>query len=107
MARCADIAARANRAVCAPDSKGGNLDPIHTRNSSFDADLNAAARWAPAHLRYDRPQVLPFGELTWKNFERLAIGIAGKAERVEHVARYGGSGQANRDDFSLGWLLRV
>jgi hypothetical protein len=41
-------------------------------NSSSDADLNAHADGVPAH----RPviikvQVLPFGELTWENFERL------------------------------------
>jgi len=43
-----------------------------------------------------KPQVLPFGELSWENFERLCYRLAGKAERVEHVARYGRSGQAQQ-----------
>jgi hypothetical protein len=38
----------------------------------------------------------PFGELSWENFERLCYRLAGKAERVEHVARYGRSGQAQQ-----------
>lgn len=67
------------------------------RNSSFDADLNAPPDGVPAHPAVTtRPQVLPFGELTWENFERLCYRIAGKAERVEHVARYGRSGQAQQ-----------
>jgi hypothetical protein len=32
-------------------------------------------------------QVLPFGELTSENFERLCFRLAGGAERVEYVAR--------------------
>jgi ABC-type multidrug transport system fused ATPase/permease subunit len=40
--------------------------------------------------------VLPFGELTWENFERLCYRLAGRSERVEHVARYGRSGQAQQ-----------
>ena len=40
--------------------------------------------------------MLPFGELTWENFERLCYRLAGRAERVEHVARYGRSGQAQQ-----------
>jgi hypothetical protein len=40
--------------------------------------------------------VLPFGELTWENFERLCYRLAGKAERVEYVARYGRPGQAQQ-----------
>jgi hypothetical protein len=67
------------------------------RDSSFDADLNAPPDGVPAHPAViTRPQVLPFGELTWENFERLCYRIAGKAERVEYVARYGRSGQAQQ-----------
>jgi hypothetical protein len=40
--------------------------------------------------------VLPFGELTWGNFERLCYRLAGRAERVEYIARYGRSGQAQQ-----------
>jgi hypothetical protein len=66
-------------------------------NSSFDADLNGPPDGVPAHLRTTtRPQVLPFGELTWENFERLCYRLAGKAQRVEYVARYGRSGQAQQ-----------
>ena len=54
-------------------------------NSSSDADLNAPA-----------DGVLPFGELTWENFERLCYRLASRAARVEHVARYGRSGQAQQ-----------
>jgi hypothetical protein len=43
-----------------------------------------------------RPQILPFGELTWENFERLCYRLAGQGERVEHVARYGLHGQAQQ-----------
>jgi predicted helicase len=34
--------------------------------------------------------------LTWENFERLCYRLAGKAARVEHVARYGRSGQTQQ-----------
>src|ERR1700730_9835091 len=65
-------------------------------NSSFDA-LNAPVDAVPAHPPViTRIQVLPFGELTWENFERLCYRLAGRAERVEHVARYGRSGQAQQ-----------
>ncbi|TAI63415.1 hypothetical protein CWO89_24335 [Bradyrhizobium sp. Leo170] len=43
-----------------------------------------------------RVQVLPFGELTWENFERLCYRLAGRDERVEYVARYGRAGQAQK-----------
>ncbi len=66
-------------------------------NSSFDADLNAPAHGVPAHPPViTRVQVLPFGELTWENFERLCYRLAGRAECVEHIARYGRSGQAQQ-----------
>ena len=66
-------------------------------NSSFDADLNGPPDRVPAHPAVTtRPQVLPFGELTWENFERLCYRLAGKAQRVEYVARYGRSGQAQQ-----------
>ena len=65
-------------------------------NSSFDA-LNAPVDAVPAHPPViTRIQVLPFGELTWENFERLCYRLAGRSERVEHVARYGRSGQAQQ-----------
>ena len=67
------------------------------RDPSFDADLNAPPDVVPAHPAVTtRPPVLPFGDLTWENFERLCYRIAGKAERVEHIARYGRSGQAQK-----------
>jgi hypothetical protein len=43
-----------------------------------------------------RIQVLPFDRLTWENFERLCCRLAGKADHVEHYARYGRSGQAQQ-----------
>jgi hypothetical protein len=40
---------------------------------SFDADLNAPPNRVPAQPAVTtRPQVLPFGELTWEIFERLS-----------------------------------
>jgi hypothetical protein len=65
-------------------------------NSSFDGDLNAPANGVPAPPVITRVQVLPFGKLTWENFERLCYCLAGRAERVEYVARYGRSGQAQQ-----------
>jgi hypothetical protein len=63
-------------------------------NSSFEA-LNAPVDAVPAHPPViTRPQVLPFEELTWENYLRLCYDLAGRAERVEHVARYRRSGQA-------------
>ena len=41
-------------------------------------------------------QVLPFGELTWENFERLCHRLASKDSEVEHSARYGIAGQAQQ-----------
>lgn len=65
-------------------------------NSSFDP-LNAPVDAVPAHPPViTRIQVLPFGELTWENFERLCYRLAGRTERVEYVARYGRSGQAQQ-----------
>jgi hypothetical protein len=51
----------------------------------------------PAHPPVStRTQVLPFGELTWENFERLCYRLAGQNERIEYIARYGRSGQAQQ-----------
>ncbi len=41
-------------------------------------------------------QVLPFGELTWENFERLCHRLASQDNEVEHSARYGLAGQAQQ-----------
>src|ERR1700730_15809328 len=72
------------------------IDPRNL-NSCSDADLNAPADRIPSNSPVTtRAQVLPFGELTWENFERLCYCLAGRAERVEYVARYGRSGQAQQ-----------
>jgi hypothetical protein len=39
---------------------------------------------------------LPFGELTWENFERLCYRLAVKSTLVEHTARYGRAGQGQQ-----------
>ena len=81
----------------APSGGKLTLTNHESPSSSFDADLNAPADRIPAHPPViTRVQVLPFGELTWKNFEQLCYRLAGKAERVEHIARYGRSGQAQQ-----------
>ena len=41
-------------------------------------------------------QVLPFGELTWENFERLCHRLASQDDEVEHSARYGLAGQTQQ-----------
>lgn len=60
-------------------------------------DLNAPPDQVPVHPPVTtRQQVLPFGELTWENFERLCYRLAGQSDRIEHVARYGRQGQAQQ-----------
>ncbi len=39
---------------------------------------------------------LPFGELSWENFERLCYRLAAQSAHVEHTARYGRTGQAQQ-----------
>jgi hypothetical protein len=69
----------------------------HEKPSSFDADLNAPPGAIPARPPVTtRVQTLPFGELTWENFERLCYRLAGRSERIEFVARYGRSGQTQQ-----------
>jgi hypothetical protein len=64
-------------------------DPVvHAQLSAFPDSVPACE---PVETR---PQTLPFGELSWENFERLCYRLASKPERVEYVARYGRSGQA-------------
>ncbi|WP_271009435.1 NACHT domain-containing protein [Paucibacter sp. B51] len=41
-----------------------------------------------------REQVLPFGRLTWENFERLCYRLVRLDADVEHAARYGRQGDA-------------
>ena len=43
----------------------------------------------PAPSVVTRAQVLPFGELTWENFERLCRRLVSFEGDVEHRARYG------------------
>jgi len=48
----------------------------------------------PAPPVITRAQCLPFGSLTWENFERLCYRLASLAGDVEHCARYGRQGDA-------------
>lgn len=48
----------------------------------------------PAPPVTTRAQRLPFGELTWENFERLCHRLMGLEGDVEHCARYGRQGDA-------------
>ncbi len=43
-----------------------------------------------------RQQVLPFGDLTWENFERLCFRLAGRDADAEHWELYGRQGQAQQ-----------
>lgn len=49
-----------------------------------------------------RVQVLPFGELSWENFERLCYRLTALDAGIEHCARYGrqGDGQEGIDIFA-------
>ena len=70
-----------------------NDDPT----SSYDVELSAPADGIAAYLPVvTKIQVLPFGGLTWENFERLCYRMAGRSERVEYVTRYGRMGQAQQ-----------
>lgn len=48
----------------------------------------------PAPPVITRAQCLPFGELTWQNFERLCHRLVTLEGNVEHCARYGRQGDA-------------
>ena len=48
----------------------------------------------PAPPVTTRLQCLPFGELTWENFERLCHRLVALDGDVEHCARYGRQGDA-------------
>src|SRR4051812_49420796 len=40
-----------------------------------------------------RPQELPFGSLSWEDFERLCLRLASREGRVDHCQLYGVRGQ--------------
>lgn len=64
------MALRASSWVASVEAVLTVSEPWHP---SFDADVNAPPDGVPAHPAVTpRPQVLPFGELTWENFERLS-----------------------------------
>lgn len=64
------------------------------------ASNNAIPLTSPPDGAFPLPPVqtaamsLPFGELTWENFERLCYRLAGRAALIDTVARYGRQGQA-------------
>ncbi|WP_423600021.1 NACHT domain-containing protein [Roseateles sp. MS654] len=63
--------------------------------NSEDISLASAADGVPAVLPVaTREQVLPFGQLTWENFERLCYRLVRLDGDVEHAARYGRQGDA-------------
>lgn len=71
-------------------------------NSDPDEEVRAFPLDAPPDQVPDEPPVvtkvqeLPFGKLTWENFERLCYRLAGSADQVEHYALYGRRGQAQQ-----------
>jgi len=71
---------------------------IPTMNSSQQAtSIETPPDCVPAAGPVDTvSQVLPFGELTWENFERLCHRLASQDSEVEHSARYGTAGQAQQ-----------
>lgn len=61
---------------------------------NFDADLYVPPDKVPNNPPVEtRAQVLPFGQLSWENFERLCLRLASVSERAEFVVRYGRHGQ--------------
>ena len=70
------------------DPSGGNGDPIPKYLLEAPVPLDVA----PPVLT--RIAELPFGQLSWQNFERLVYRMAGKSADVVYCARYGRSGQA-------------
>jgi hypothetical protein len=59
--------------------------------------LNSPPDGVPAHGPVETVvQELPFGELTWENFERLCNRLAGNADQIEDYARYGRPGQGQQ-----------
>ena len=59
--------------------------------ASLWADVDAPAIAPPA---VTREQTLPFGSLTWENFERLCFRLAHRSGDVEDVRIYGERGQS-------------
>jgi len=63
-------------------------------------ELNEAGLDQPPSGKFPKPaietleQVLPFGQLTWENFERLCYQLAKRTGQVEAAFRYGRQGQA-------------
>lgn len=67
-----------------------------TQRADDLAPLNAPPDAHPAPPVISLAQSLPFGQLTWENFERLCYRLSGGASAVETVQRYGRSGQAQQ-----------
>lgn len=65
----------------------------HQQATSIQAPPDRVPETAPVSTV---SQVLPFGELTWENFERLCHRLASQDSEVEHSARYGIAGQAQQ-----------
>ena len=72
--------------------KGGAmiLDTSRIEPRGFEAPPDAT----PQPPVRTKSSVLPFGELTWENFERLCYRLAKRAGAVEYCARYGQQGEA-------------
>ncbi|MFG6428865.1 NACHT domain-containing protein [Roseateles sp. LYH14W] len=65
--------------------------------ANLTVSLTGPADSIPAALPVmTREQVLPFGQLTWENFERLCHRLISLDAEVEHAARYGRSGDAQQ-----------
>ena len=69
-------------------ASGRNVDPIPKYLLELPVPLDVAP---PVSTRATK---LPFGELSWENFEQLVERMAGRSADVVYRARYGRSGQA-------------
>ena len=70
---------------------------IHINSEEVLPALNAPPDQVPARPPVETvTAILPFGELTWENFERLCYRLSGQGDQVEHSSRYGRAGQAQQ-----------
>jgi hypothetical protein len=82
-----------------PAVMGGRTRVPPLRQHATQVDWEHAITGPPDRVSVSPPtetrkQVLPFGELTWENFERLCYRLAGYSDSVEDYRRYGRPGQA-------------
>jgi hypothetical protein len=73
-------------------------------NSKIPSYLESPPNQLPPHPPVaTRPQVLPFEQLTWENFERLCLRVARREADVRQCFLYGTPGQEQRGIDFIGY----